>query len=276
MSTYAIEPTQTKNTQRNYCFDSWLWNGCRLGAKVVLLAGALFPLFSPVPVKAQGLPETAPILESMELEFLESDPKVYIEIEQECTEEGCDWAFRTPDEDIASQLIFRWGGEIHCQHRILKLEVDHPSTFEDSHAFDLADGAIFSTLKQTLPTKSPFKQGLVGTFKAQSFQVEDLKEQCLAHIHSGDLDPYSEEEKPEFFVQGEGANRLFLRGTCSTTGGLPTEMFNQPSAGANQPDGVPYSPYATVVCHAPGSPYAGLFAPSGRTLQFKNGSSSCR
>jgi hypothetical protein len=212
----------------------------------------------------------------MELEFLETDPMVYLEIDEECTKEGCEWAFVTPDEEIASQLVFRWGAEIHCQHRILDLEVDHPSTFEDSHAFALANGAIFSTLKQTLPQHPPFKQGIVGTFKAQSFQVEDLKQQCLDLIYSGELDPYSEETAPEFFVDGESANRLFLRGTCATINGLPTEMFNQPSAGADQPDGIPYSPFATVRCLAPGSPYGGLYRQKTPALQLKNAPASPR
>jgi hypothetical protein len=271
MANQLIGHTWLKKMRQNSFFHKRPRNIYALKGVVVLVVGTLLLYFSPMFARAGGpSSEGVPIQESMELEFLETDPIVHLEIEQACDKDGCEWEFLTPDEEIASQLIFRWGAEIHCQHRILELEVDHPSTFEDSHAFALSGGAIFSTLTQTLPQHSPFKQGLVGTFKTQSLQVEDLKQRCLNLIGRGELDPYSEERAPEFFVHGESASRLFLRGTCATVNGLPTEMFNQPSASANQPDGVPYSPFVTVLCHAPGSPFAGLQLHTAPVSQLKS------
>ena len=191
----------------------------------------------------------AHVNESAELFFMESDPRVYIEVENVCNGVSpCEWQINTTDEDIAAQVRYLWSAEIRCQNRIKSLEVDHPGTVRDANSFPRAD-AIYSTLEQTLPTESPFKSGIAGTFFAQSFQVELLKRECLERINDGLLNPTNEYSEPSFYLEGDGANRLFLRCECSTLAGEVTESFINPAANSNQPDGVAYSPYTTVVCY---------------------------
>ncbi len=205
------------------------------------------------PAAVGGL--TTAIVESMELQFIEDDPKIFIEVDYECDQYGCEWEILTEDKDIVAQVTYEWSGEIHCQQRIKSLEVDHPSTFEDGTAFELANDAVYSTLVQNLPTQSPFKTALVGTFTTQSFQVEYLKNECMERIQNGSIDPYSEVYEPSVFIQGMGQNRLFLRGQCGFTNNA-NQAFDQPSSGSDQPDGIPYSPFTTLYCVHPTSPFA--------------------
>jgi hypothetical protein len=192
------------------------------------------------------------INESMQIEPLDDEASVYVEVESvPPTKKGN--GFNTfeivsSDSEIADQLVLKWGAEIHCQHRIKKLEVDHPS---ENVSVD-NNVPVFNTLVQTLPGQSPFKQGLVGTFNAQSYQIGAIKQACLDKLESGEIDLDPTNVVPDSFVikpddYGNGANRIFLRGQCSTlSGNTITEIFDEPG----NPNGVPFSPPALeVFCH---------------------------
>lgn len=191
--------------------------------------------------------------DSMEIEPLDDGPTVFIEVE---------WVPPTnrgeidkvevvsSDSEIAEQLVLKWGAEIHCLHRIKKLEVDHPSA---NVGVD-NNTPVFETLVQQLPSQSPFKQGLRGTFDAVSYQIGALKQACIDKVESGeiDLEPYN--EIPDSFIvdpddYGNGDHRLFLRGQCSSvSGNTITESFDAPGS----PNGIPFSPPPVeVYCQVP-------------------------
>jgi len=183
------------------------------------------------------------VIESMEIEPLDEVPIIFIETE---------WVPPTnkgeidkvevvsTDNEIAEQLVLKWSAEIHCQHRIKKLEVDHPS------ADPAADNntPVFDTLVQELPTQSPFKQGLIGTFNATSYQVGLLKQACIDKVEAGEVDLDPTNEIPDSFIIdpddfGNEGHQLFLRGQCSSVSGSTiTESFNAPG----NPNGLSFSP----------------------------------